>query len=97
MGLFLIQPPQEYAKKSTQGSMLRSIEFRSRDGSWGVADCWAFAKLSKEVRASTATLRRRIAIGQRLLEDFWDRTAKLESIGLFAALCFREAFESPDC
>src|ERR1700688_3294350 len=44
MGLFFIHPPQEYLKKSTQGSMLRSIEVTSSAGSCfacGVDDCWA--------------------------------------------------------
>src|SRR5271168_4120963 len=33
IGLFLIHPPQEYLKKSTHGSTLRSIEVTSSAGS----------------------------------------------------------------
>jgi hypothetical protein len=32
MGFFLFQPPQEYLKKSTQGSAVRSIAVTSRLG-----------------------------------------------------------------
>jgi hypothetical protein len=43
MGLFLIHPPQEYAKKSTQGSTLRSIEVTSSASSGFAAGCCAVA------------------------------------------------------
>src|SRR3974390_5251 len=51
MGFLLIHPPHEYAKKSTQGSILRSIEVTSSAGSdCAVAGCWALARERKPRR-----------------------------------------------
>src|SRR6266853_921955 len=59
MGLFFIHPPQEYLKKSTQGSMLRSMEVTSSAGScWGAgdADCCALATESSDATASARNI-----------------------------------------
>jgi hypothetical protein len=58
MGLFFIHPPQEYLKKSTQGSTLRSIEVTSKAGSCfdtGAEDCWPVAGLNKDAARSAIT------------------------------------------
>src|SRR5260221_13853209 len=58
MGLFLIHPPQEYAKKSTQGSIVRSIEVTSSAGSRFAEGCCAVATETQQAIRDTKQLAR---------------------------------------
>jgi hypothetical protein len=69
IGLFLIHPPQEYLKKSTHGSMLRSIEVMSSAGSGfegAAAGCCARAEESNDASTRAITQMRGKAI-ERIL------------------------------
>src|ERR1700683_232867 len=66
MGLLFIHPPQEYWKKSTQGSTLRSIEVTSRAGAYfdavGAGACCALAIATRATLTSAIMSVRRSAM-----------------------------------
>ncbi len=103
MGLFFIQLPQAYWKKSTHGSMVLSIAVRSKlDIGLGVSDCvglgvafWAMELMAKNSRRRELRARMRILPRKRELTSRSNIAQGLKPRSLREACGTAEVRENP--